>query len=356
MVWRKASRSPLSYWALVLILTFAGLIAAYAGQSRAQRREDISTQPVIDRLKSFGENKLQAELNARAEGRYTKDSELGKYDSGLIADAIMQMQSIYGNDDRKDWFETPATYAGQISGVALVVPDRSVMIDNGTAQLLSKPLGDALKLCTSEKFRLQPSVLSNDGSICSGALIGKRLVVTAKHCIDPRRLRETAFLFDFKMLNVNSVATVSADSIYWGRSVDYDAVADWALVTIDRDVDPRRFVFPIRRQGKIPDASLVYVIGYPSGIPVKFADGATVKDNSQEAFFKADLDTLSGNSGSPVFSGVGNSFQLEGVLVAGGPSYENVNGCRIAYRCPAVGCDGEISVRATKFADKVPGS
>ena len=52
----------------------------------------------------------------------------------------------------------------------------------------------------------------------------------------------------------------------------------------------------IRRTGTIPDNQAVHVIGHPVGLPMKFAAGATVRNNLPTAFFVANLDTYGGNS------------------------------------------------------------
>ncbi|MGK7898838.1 MAG: serine protease [Xenococcus sp. (in: cyanobacteria)] len=61
-------------------------------------------------------------------------------------------------------------------------------------------------------------------------------------------------------------------------------------------------IVPIRRSGKIKDEKNVFVIGHPSGLPLKFANGTQVRDHSPSSFFVANLDTYGGNSGSPVFN------------------------------------------------------
>ena len=47
------------------------------------------------------------------------------------------------------------------------------------------------------------------------------------------------------------------------------------------------------------DTPLV-VIGHPSGLPTKIADGAWVRNNESEYYFVTNLDTFGGNSGSAV--------------------------------------------------------
>ena len=54
--------------------------------------------------------------------------------------------------------------------------------------------------------------------------------------------------------------------------------------------------------GKAAKDTLVYALGYPTGLPLKLAGNATVQSVSGTAYFTANLDTFAGNSGSPVFN------------------------------------------------------
>ena len=124
------------------------------------------------------------------------------------------------------------------------------------------------------------------------------------------------FVFGFRMRAKNTAETVlSNGEIYSGVALigreEVGTGPDWAAVRIDRPVPNHRIV-QIRRTGKISDNQTVHVIGHPTGLPMKFAGGAAVRDNQPSAFFVANLDTYGGHSGSPVFNsdtqrGRGNS-------------------------------------------------
>ncbi|MGM0889805.1 MAG: trypsin-like serine peptidase [Bacillota bacterium] len=126
---------------------------------------------------------------------------------------------------------------------------------------------------------------------------------------------------------------------------------DWALVQLEHPVTNHKSV-RIRRTGKIEDNSAVHVIGHPVGIPTKFAGGAVVRKNDQDAFFIANLDTYGGNSGSPVFNS--DTHEVEGILVRGETDFVRDGNCNVSLVCPTTDCRGEDCTRTTEFAYHIP--
>ena len=61
-------------------------------------------------------------------------------------------------------------------------------------------------------------------------------------------------------------------------------------------VDDRQDLYQVsdRRIRNLEDDEDVFVIGHPSGLPLKFANGAQVRDNSPSSFFVANLETVIG--------------------------------------------------------------
>ena len=59
-------------------------------------------------------------------------------------------------------------------------------------------------------------------------------------------------------------------------------------------------------------------MGHPSGLPLKYADGARVFETEND-YFSTNLDTFGGNSGSPVFNA--DTLEVEGILVRGDTDY-----------------------------------
>ena len=193
------------------------------------------------------------------------------------------------------------------------------------------------------------------GAFCSSFLVGSTMIATAGHCATSDDVTTVRFVFGFRMSDATTAVTrIRKSDVYAGKSivgrVRENSGADWALVELDRPVTGRP-ILPIRRNGRIANNSPVSVMGHPSGLPLKFAAGSTVRDNSPSAFFVANLDTYGGNSGSPVFAADGT---VEGILVRGEADYVSNGDCLVSKVCPSTGCRGEDCTRITELADKVP--
>lgn len=279
---------------------------------------------------------------------------LREFDDASIATVLKGNQKgIYGTDDRVDVFQLPA--GPNLDDVDSVVAlfNRSDVTDNGngTSTLQTQNFGTANNLCASERFRNQPI-----GAFCSGFLVAPNVIATAGHCVNAGNVTDIRFVFGFRMSNATAaVTTINNSEIYRGSDLigrqEVGDGPDWALVRLDRLVTNHR-IAPIRRTGKIGDAQALHVIGHPVGLPTKFAGGATVRSNTPNAFFVANLDTYGGNSGSPVFNST--THEVEGVLVRGETDFVSSGSCNISLVCPTTGCRGEDSTRTTEFAKLVP--
>ena len=91
-------------------------------------------------------------------------------------------------------------------------------------------------------------------------------------------------------------------------------------------------------------------MGFPAGMPLKYAPNATVRDASNEASFVANLDTFGGNSGSGVYDQT--SKKLIGILVEGEIDYKpDTSGtCNLINVCPDNGCTGETVAGSARCA------
>jgi hypothetical protein len=171
--------------------------------------------------------------------------------------------------------------------------DMSRISDNGdgSSAIRTVRFATAQRLCESERFGNQPT-----GPHCTGFLVAPDIVATAGHCIDNNNIARTRFFFGFRMINFDEPRQVIPnDDIYRGvsiidRKLDGATRSDYALVKLDRPATGRLIV-RLRRSGEIEQGANVYVIGHPSGLPLKFADGAFVRDNDDDVFFVANLDT-----------------------------------------------------------------
>jgi subtilisin-like proprotein convertase family protein len=269
---------------------------------------------------------------------------------------------IYGQDDRLDEYEVTDPNLLAVGDATVAIVSRSQMTDNsdGTFSLPTEtyaqwyefvdPIATGNPLCPDEPYRDQPNP-----AWCSGFLVAPDTIATAGHCACADDCADHAFVFGFAMVDAcTPTITIDESQIYYCSQVIASRImdADWALVRLDRAVADHN-PLALRTQGKIADGEDLLVIGHPAGLPRKYAAGATVRDNSESAYFQANLDTFGGNSGSPVLNA--NTFQVEGVLVRGQQDFVQDGSCDRSYVCPDTGCPFWESVtRATEFAELVP--
>lgn len=319
-------------------------------------------------LSGYSINALRNELRARQsrqkritgqeaaqadEWSGTVDESLAKFDTTALSSALVfKQKAIYGVDDRRDYHE----FAGELEkrlGESVTALFRETMIrsnGDGTSSLLTVPLSQSQGVCSGERFATQPT-----GAFCTGFLVGPDVIATAGHCINAANVATVRFVFGFRMTDSTTAALrISDNDIYAGREILGwllgDSGEDWALVRVDRTVNGRD-PLQIRKSGRIPDGASVFVMGHPSGLPLKFADGSEIRDNSPEPFFIANLDTYGGNSGSPVFSSDG---MVEGILVRGETDYVMSGSCFVSLVCPTTGCGGEHCTRITEVVEALP--
>ena len=258
---------------------------------------------------------------------------------------IITPEVIYGNDDRLDIADsTNENHKKWAQSVAVQISTSKIGV-NG--ELPTKTIGDSMSLCKSEKFREQ----INPGR-CSGFLVGEDILVTAGHCIQNQSECDNySWVFGFE----KDVAKVDQENIYKcssivSRALDDESNADYAVIKLERVVTNRSSL-KFRTKGVISNKASIVVIGHPSGLPMKVADGANVRTNDDSWFFVGNLDTFGGNSGSPVINDT--TGLVEGILVRGENDYnweEDENGkyCRVSNKCKDSACRGEDVTRITK--------
>jgi len=307
-------------------------------------------------LLSVRHRALRAELRRRALGQ---KAELHAFSaSDLYKELIATQKAILGvdgSDDRRDFFDLSPDQKKDADSVVAVLTRSAGLRDNGdgTSTLISEPFGTAEDLCSVERFWTQPST-----GCASGVLVASDVVATAGHLVAPASVTQMRFAFGYRMSSAAKAETVlSNEEIYSGRSVlafspsAPEGGNDWALVQLDRPVKNHR-IAPVRREDRVKQGQGVHVIGFPRGLPLKYAGNARVRDNDAGAFFVANLDAFSGNSGSPVFNS--ETHEVEGILVRGGPDFEWVGACRRTLVCSTNGCQGHECTRVTEFAAHVP--
>ena len=213
--------------------------------------------------------------------------------------------------------------------------------------------GNKLKddgVCESARFASQLAVAT-----CSGFLVGEDLLVTAGHCIESKFDCDRAvWVFDYHDDGTNQdEITVPKSSVYRCSKIVSRALVrstndDYALIQLDRKVTDRP-PLSFRREGKIDDNAQLVVIGHPSGLPTKMADGAFVRDNGEAAYFVTNTDTFGGNSGSAVLDA--QTGMVEGILVRGENdyTYSSELKCRVPLVCTMLDCRGEDVSRITRI-------
>lgn len=271
----------------------------------------------------------------------------------LINYAKSKQKLIYGVDDRKDYYNLSPAQKKECEAVVSIFRSSDIEdVGNGQSRLRTVKFGDAQNLCNQETFQDQPI-----GAFCSGFLVAPDIIATAGHCVDEGDVTDVRFVFGFRMEDESEAkTTISNSEIYSGKEIIgrklTDADTDWCLVKIDRPVE-NHTPFKIRKSGKVEAGQKVHVIGHPCGLPLKYAGGAWVRDDHNDAYFVANLDTYGGNSGSCVIGD--DTGQVEGILVRGDTDFISTGeGCNVSNVCPTTGCRGEDCTRTTEFANALP--
>lgn len=256
---------------------------------------------------------------------------------------------IYGKDDRLDLYQVTNPLFQRLarSTVALINARQLRPGQQDEFTLMGETLVQSQHVCTTERFANQQTA-----AFCSGVIVGPDLVLTAGHCLDASSTcQNTRFIVGYALsqLEQTEVSQIPARNVYTCKSVvaqEYSHFeGDYSLVQVDRpfqDVE----IATLNRTGNISVGTPLVLMGHPSGLPLKIAAGATVRDNRRLSVFVTNTDSYAGNSGSPVFnSETGN---LEGVLVSGErdflPQPRN-GGCFESFHCSLTGCSGESVTR-----------
>lgn len=227
--------------------------------------------------------------------------------------------TIYGSDNRQDFYEIrDFDVKRNATAVASIWPEHLVE-DKGDYYRLRPwtTLGRVKNLHTDEKYYNQPV-----GSYCSAFLVSPTIAVSAGHCLtEPSKIKKARIVFGYHMTSRHSYNSfIPKNHVYKVKRViayelDNQTKNDFIVFELDRPCyafQPLKLARQDVRKGQN-----VYIIGYPSGMPLKYAPGARVQ-SIRHLYFTATVDSFGGNSGSPIFN---SRDEVVGILVRGGKDY-----------------------------------
>lgn len=283
-------------------------------------------------------------------------------------------KAVFENDDRVDlyWVDQSGPLPDlAASTVALVNLADLTETPEGLFQLATRQPAtpDGQVLCDNQPFADQPAA-----AFCSGFLAAPDIVVTAGSCFDTIDFENVAIVFGFSMpMPGNTITEFSPSQIYRVSEVIASAhdsgqintdPADYAILRLDSLVPPEvALPLPINRDSTtLLPGSPVGVIGHPAGLPTKiafdipnltFAESTRVMANCDLPYFVSNVDSDSGNAGSPVFNA--ETYEVEGIVVRGRRDYifSESNQCAITNRQVNPGGDIE-STKSEVFAAFIP--
>ncbi|HBA61414.1 MAG TPA: hypothetical protein DCZ92_11480 [Elusimicrobia bacterium] len=270
--------------------------------------------------------------------------------------------STYGDDNREEYCSANITIRNLADSVAGLFTDGSSVTLTGKSYVYgTTTLGETRdRVAPDQRFVNQPAA-----AFCTGFLVGDDLLVTAGHCVkdhlpsgtapkdhkgacqeNPEFRRQGDFCENIRVVfgfrkDLGGVIPPSAparDVYKCAKVISHSLVSgpDYAVFKLDRKVSGRWPLAINRGNRGLSAETPLFVIGHPSGLPLKIAGDAEVvavdtdvyvNDNwggktkwaDQGYSFLTNLDTFHGNSGSPVFNLY--TLMVEGILVSGDNDY-----------------------------------
>ncbi len=322
---------------VVALATMWACGQAQQRDSPAPASSDVLSRYSLDELQALLRNRTKKSVHGH------EDSPTSQISTRAIIDTIrLRQKSIYGSDRRREYYaiQQPQMLAAAGSVAALVKPDHFTLSSNRLT-LVAQTLGETENLCAGEAFAEQPSA-----AYCTAFVVGTDLIATAGHCIDDG-FRSVRVVFGYRVENVNgarkTMTAFPSTEVYTptelvSRKVEDDG-EDYAVVRVDRPIANHvPLSLALQRSSGSHQDTAVYVLGYPSGLPLKLADGAVIRSETDH-YFLANTDTFGGNSGSPVLDAV--NHVVLGILDRGNVDYVTRDFCEVTFVCPTTGCQGE---------------
>ncbi len=192
----------------------------------------------------------------------------------------------------------------------------------------------------------------------SAFLIAPDLVMSVGHTLSTKKecISNYSFMFNY---NWNSekqtLNSFQNEDIYFCTDIiefGYFPI-DFALIRLDRPVKNIQPLF-LDFSNKNRVGTKVYTIGHPNMTPKKYSDGF-IKSNMYEGnynYFNASIDSMRGNSGSPIFDMTTNKVIA---ILKGGEDdfiFDEKNFCNAYKRCKDTGCRGEALTKLSSLPEK----
>jgi Caspase domain/Trypsin-like peptidase domain/TIR domain len=295
-----------------------GWRAALAKAPREALVEELREREVLHQLAADPEGVAPARPIA-AKKRTTAEqwALLAASDADLVKGVRAAQKAIYGEDGRREVTEAPAEVQALAGSVAALFHRRDVLEVEGRYRLKTRPFGQEYALAAGERFASQPC-----GAQGTAWVLDEHHMVTAGHCVPAGGVMELACVFGFAMDEGGAVpATFAAaqvafpSAVLCSRELAEGGDGDWAVLRFEEALPAP----PLRVRGaEVEVGEEVWMLGYPCGIPLKYAPGALVTQHKNGDRFHATLDAFAGNSGSPVFDA---ELEVVGILVRGGRDF-----------------------------------
>lgn len=272
-------------------------------------------------------------------------------------------KSIYGEDNRQDINQYYSEIYQNIGkSVGAMIHDYFIYegFDNDTQEKFysidsNYTLSDNghRSVCRDEKFAPQKVAAE-----CTGFLIGPKTLITASHCVETKfHCENYKWVFDYNegQDKISQDAVYSCSRVIKKLSDEENFNYDVAVIELDREVvgrDP----LTLSKNYQTQNLDELIIIGHPSGLPKKIADKGIVRYDINEFKFKAELDSFTGNSGSPVFDK--KSGLVIGMLTQGERDYEFdvENNCLRPIVCQEGECAGETVMKSDAIEGLLDGT